>query len=60
MNMPPSKWNLGRIVECFPGVDGNARVVKVKTDQSQYMRSISELLLLPIDLEKMMNLAINK
>ncbi|XP_076291065.1 uncharacterized protein LOC143214212 [Lasioglossum baleicum] len=49
-NLPPCKWELGRVIECHPGDDGIVRVVTVKTAQSQYKRPIVKLCILPIDL----------
>ena len=36
-------WKLGRILEVYPGNDGNVRVVKVLTGQNQYLRSINNI-----------------
>ncbi|XP_051164963.1 uncharacterized protein LOC127291122, partial [Leptopilina boulardi] len=30
-NLPPAKWELGRVIKCIPGQDGHVRVVQVKT-----------------------------
>lgn len=46
--LPPSKWELGRVVKCFPGKDGVVRVVSVKTAKSSYTRAINKLCLLPL------------
>lgn len=51
-NLPASKWLLGRVVECFPGHDGRIRTVKIRTERSTYLRPITELVMLPIDLEQ--------
>lgn len=48
-NLPPSKWELGRVVKCSPGSDGMVRVVTVKTAKSQFVRPITQLYILPID-----------
>lgn len=46
-NLPPTKWLLGRITEIRKQSDNLVRVVKVKTATSEYLRPISELVLLP-------------
>lgn len=33
-NLPPAKWALGRIVETHAGLDGQVRVVTVKTSKT--------------------------
>ncbi|XP_018307115.1 uncharacterized protein [Mycetomoellerius zeteki] len=50
-NLPPTKWDLGRIVQCHPGPDGLIRVVTVKTASTEVVRPITKLALLPVDLE---------
>lgn len=37
--MPPSKWNLGRIIECHPGNDGLVRVATIKYQGGTTKRS---------------------
>ncbi|XP_070513007.1 uncharacterized protein [Cardiocondyla obscurior] len=49
--LPPCKWELGRITECFPGSDGLVRVVSVKSALSEFKRPISKVCVLPIDVE---------
>lgn len=49
-NLPPTKWNLARVIQCFPSSDNHVRVVRVKTSESEYVRQISELVMLPVDL----------
>ncbi|XP_051172368.1 uncharacterized protein LOC127288771 [Leptopilina boulardi] len=51
-NLPPTKWNLGRITRCHPGSDGLTRVVSVKTATSEYTRPISKLALFPINIDE--------
>ena len=46
--LPPCKWELGRVIECFPGRENLVRVVKVKTAKSTYVRAITKLVLLPL------------
>lgn len=50
-NLPPTKWLLGRIEKCFPGHDGKVRVIQIKTAKSSFVRPVTEVALLPIDLE---------
>lgn len=45
---PPSKWELGRVIECYPGKDGLVRVVKIKTAKSTFNRAVSKICLLPL------------
>lgn len=45
---PPSKWQLGRIIDCHPGKDTLVRVVTVKTATSVLKRPIAQLCLLPV------------
>ena len=44
--MKRSHWPLGRIVETLPGPDNIVRVVKVKTKDSGYVRSVASFELL--------------
>ena len=48
-NLPPCRWDIGRITECHPGSDGIVRVVTVKTAHSEYKRPITQLCILPIN-----------
>ena len=41
-----SKWNMGRIVEVYPGPDGLVRSVKLRTASGIYNRPITKLVLL--------------
>lgn len=50
--LPPSKWELGRVVECFPGKDGLVRVVKIKTAKSVFNRAVNKICLLPLRPQK--------
>lgn len=47
-NLPPGKWALARILECYPGADGSIRVVQLKTAASELTRPITELVCLPV------------
>ncbi|XP_043475869.1 uncharacterized protein LOC122507309 [Leptopilina heterotoma] len=46
-NVPPTKWVLGRIIEIKRSSDNLDRVVKVKTSTSEYLRPITEVVVLP-------------
>ncbi|GFW95785.1 integrase catalytic domain-containing protein [Trichonephila clavipes] len=48
-NSPPPQWKLGKVTETFPGKDGKVRVVKVKIQTSELVRSIAKLCPLPIN-----------
>ena len=49
--LPPTEWNIARVIELHPGPNGLPRVVKVKTESSTFLRPISELALLSIEFE---------
>lgn len=46
-NIPPLKWPLARIFEIMPSSDGKVRVVKLRTNDGIFTRSISKLCPLP-------------
>lgn len=48
-NLPPCKWELGRISQCHAGADGLTRVVTVRTASSEYKRPIAKLCVLPVE-----------
>lgn len=48
-NLPPGKWNMGRITEKHPGPDGFTRVYSVKTGDHITRRCITKLCPLPIN-----------
>jgi len=50
-NLPASKWLLGRIIECIPGRDDKVLTVQVKTENSTFLRPITEIAQLPVALE---------
>ena len=52
-NVPRGHWNLGRVLEVYPGPDGMVRTVKVKTKDSVFIRPIQKLCLLENDFETM-------
>ena len=45
-NVPRGKWNLGRVLEVFPGTDGIVRNVRVKTENGELKRSIQKCCIL--------------
>ena len=45
-NLIPTKWPLGRIVDTYPGKDGFARVVSIKTENGIYKRPVTKTALL--------------
>ncbi|GFW64709.1 integrase catalytic domain-containing protein [Trichonephila clavipes] len=47
-NTKPLDWPMGRILEAFPGSDGLARVVNVKTSTGILKRAITKVVPLPI------------
>ena len=52
-NMPPIKWLLGRIKKCISSkIDNRVRVVEVKTSNLCFLRPITQVALLLIDLEQ--------
>ena len=44
--VPRGKWNLGRVVEVFPGKDGIARNVLLKTKNGELKRSVQKCCIL--------------
>ncbi|XP_036146070.1 uncharacterized protein LOC105830105 [Monomorium pharaonis] len=48
-SLPPSKWELGRILNLYPAKDGKIRVVDVKTTSGLYKRPVSRLCRLPVE-----------
>ncbi|KAL0832508.1 hypothetical protein ABMA28_000724 [Loxostege sticticalis] len=46
---PPLQWPMGRIEKIFAGSDGMTRVVQVRTHKGSYRRSISSIIVLPIN-----------
>lgn len=49
-NLPPAKWELGRVLQALPGADGLVRVCQVKTAQTVLTRPIHKMCLLPVAL----------
>ena len=43
-NMPPAKWPLAKVIRDYPGSDELVRVVRVKTDKSEFDKSVSKLI----------------
>ncbi|XP_072397992.1 uncharacterized protein [Diabrotica undecimpunctata] len=48
---PPLKWDVARVTEVHPGLDGVVRVVTVKTARGIFKRPVSKLCVLPIENE---------
>ncbi|XP_074028529.1 uncharacterized protein [Leptinotarsa decemlineata] len=48
-SMPPSRWQLGCVVEVYPGTDGIIRVASVKTPTGLLKRSVVKLCPLPLE-----------
>src|SRR5215510_14174456 len=46
-NTPPLQWPTARIIHTYPGVDGNIRVVTVKTAKGEFKRPITKICSLP-------------
>jgi len=47
--LPPTKWELGRVIKLYPDSQGFVRVVDVKTLSGTKRRAISRLCRLPIE-----------
>ncbi|XP_070068080.1 uncharacterized protein [Drosophila takahashii] len=50
-NVPPLRWQLGRIEEVIPGGDGVIRIAMVRVATSLIKRAVAKLAVLPIDSE---------
>ena len=37
------KWNVGHVVEVYPGQDGKVRNIKVKTTSGEYSRPVTKI-----------------
>ena len=48
-HLAPTKWPLARIVEVYPGKDGQVRVVTVPTSQGTYKRPVTKIVSLIYD-----------
>lgn len=48
-NLPPLRWQLGRVTEVHPGSDGVVRVVTVKCTNGLFKRSVAKICILPIE-----------
>lgn len=46
-NVPPLKWQLGRVIEVRPGGDNIVRVARVKTASGECVRAVQKLCILP-------------
>ena len=52
---PRSKWNMGLVIQVYPGDDGLVRSAKVKTSFGTYDRPITKLTLLLSNEERLNN-----
>ena len=50
-NIGRGKWQIGRVTETYPGKDNHVRVVKVKVNDTEYVRPISKLSPLECDID---------
>lgn len=48
-NLPPTKWEMGRVVLCHPGDDKLVRVVTIRTAKTVLKRPITQLSKLPVE-----------
>ena len=48
-NLPPLKWQMGRVIELHPGKDNVVRVVSVKTNHGAVKRAVTKICILPLD-----------
>lgn len=48
---PPTHWPIGRVTEVYVGASDLVRVVKIKTQNGEFKRSIDRLIYLPVDHE---------
>lgn len=48
-NLPPSKWQLAKIIDTLPGKDNVVRVVSVKTKSTELVRPITKICVLPTE-----------
>jgi hypothetical protein len=46
---PRNNWPLGRIIQTYPGKDGQVRVADVKTKTGTYRRPVIKLIKLDVD-----------
>ena len=49
-SQPRSRWNVGRVLEVFPGRDGLVRTARVKNKDGIYVRPIQKLCILENDI----------
>jgi hypothetical protein len=49
-NAVRGKWNVGRVVEVYPGQDGKVRNIKVKTASGEYSRPVTKIaVIIPVE-----------
>ena len=47
LNLPPTKWRLGRILQVHPDADGCVRVISIRTSRGNITRPVTEVSRLP-------------
>lgn len=50
--LPPSQWELARVVQTHPGTDNHVRVVTVRTAKTEFRRPIVKICRLPVSSEE--------
>ena len=45
-HLAPTKWPLARVVDVYPGQDGQVRVVTVRTSRGTYKRPVTKIVTL--------------
>lgn len=48
-NLPPTQWQMARVLDTYPGQDELIRVVKLKTATNEFKRPITKICPLPIE-----------
>ncbi|XP_072395159.1 uncharacterized protein [Diabrotica undecimpunctata] len=50
-DLPPLKWQMGRVIDVHPGRDNVVRVATVRTSNGQFKLGVNKLCVLPIDVK---------
>ncbi|KAH0945724.1 hypothetical protein HN011_011004 [Eciton burchellii] len=50
--LPPSRWELARVIQVHPGSDGHIRMVTLRTACGHYKRPITQICKLPVSSKK--------
>ena len=48
-NMGPTRWPFARVIEVYPGVDGQVCVVTIHISKGIYRRPVTKIARLPVD-----------